>query len=131
MKHDNAEEPIVPVMSPEEADIWYRQVTIDAALARNLPDGVFKIVFYNVQRQGRTRLLDPFEVFASTPRALVEDWIARSNRLMSSNFDVGNARLWKPEDYEAEREKFIRENPGFDEKTYSHAIHLGTNKAFH
>ena len=119
--------------SPEEAEKWYRQKTIDDALARNLPDGVFRIVFYNSQHLHRAldKQIDPYEVFSSSPRDEVEDWILRSKALMSSNYEVGDALVGKNANYDAIREHYIASNPGFSGDTYAHAIHLGASKAVH
>ncbi|MBS1174465.1 MAG: hypothetical protein H6R05_596 [Burkholderiaceae bacterium] len=119
--------------SPEEAEKWYRQKTIDDALALNLPDGVFRIVFYNSQYShcAPDKQIDPYEVFSPSPRDEVENWIMRSKTLMSSNYEVGDALVGKSANYEVIREHYISSNPGFSGDTYAHAIHLGASKAVH
>ena len=115
----------------EDAADWYRRKTVSDALSVNLADGVIIIVFYNYQfsRSDPERSIDPFEIFASVSRNEVQDWIDRSERLMSSNFAVGDAIVEKSGKYEEIRDNYIASNPGFSKRTYSHAIYLGASKA--
>lgn len=117
--------------SPDEAEKWYRQETINDALSLNLPDGVFRIVFYNTNfsRRAPDKEIDPYEVFFLSPRDEVENWIIRSKALMSSNYEVGDALVGKSSSYAVIREHYINSNPGFSQDTYAHAIHLGASKA--
>jgi hypothetical protein len=121
------------LMSPEEAETWMRQKTIDDALALNLPDGVFSIVFYNSQYSNFApdKQIDPYNVFSPSPHDEVEDWILRSKALMSSNYEVGDALVGKSANYDEIREHYISRNPGFSGDTYEHAIYLGSSKAVH
>jgi hypothetical protein len=121
------------LQSPAEAERWYRQKTIDDALALYLPDGVFKIVFYNYQyaQYVPDKKIDPHDVFSSSSRDEIENWILRSKALLSSNYEVGDALVGKSANYDAIRERYINNNPGFSRDTYSHAIHLGASKAVH
>jgi hypothetical protein len=109
----------------------YRDKTIEHATQIGLADGVFKIVCYNLEHSHRMPVMriDPFEVFASEPRELISEWIARSEKLLTSNYPVGDALAGKSEDYEEIVNRYIKSNPGFSQNTYAHAIHLGASKA--
>jgi hypothetical protein len=121
------------MMTSAESEKWYRQLTIDKALAVNLADGVFIIVFYNSQFSNKApeKRINPFEVFATASKSEIQEWIERSKRLMSSNYPVGDAIVDKSSEYEKIRDDYINNNPGFSIETYSHAIHLGASKACH
>jgi hypothetical protein len=121
------------MMTAAESEKWYRQLTIDKALAANLADGVFIIVFYNSQFSNKApeMQIDPFEVFAASSQLEIQAWIERSKRLMSSNYPIGDALVGKSSEYDKIRDDYINNNPGFSKETYSHAIHLGASKACH
>jgi hypothetical protein len=121
------------IMASEDAAKWYRQKTIDEALAVNLADGVFIIVFYNSQYSNKVpeKQIDPFEVFITASQTDIQEWIKRSKMLMSSNYPVGDALVGKSSEYEKIRDDYINSNPGFSKHTYAHAIHLGASKACH
>ena len=119
--------------SSDSENDWYvrqRQALAGLARIRGLPDGVFSIVAYNEGLGGRTSgpgqiAIDPYSVFSDEPRETVEMWVQRSNRLLTSNYSVGNALVCRHPDYARLKGRFVAENPGFSQDTYDHAIHSG------
>ena len=82
--------------------------------------------------------------FLSESHELVQNWISRANRLLESNYDVGDALVTCANikgdqdvkergrnNYEDIRNCFIINNPGLSNETYEHAIRLGASKAVH
>ncbi len=130
-------------LSAEEAATWYRETTVAKAKALALADGVYAIVFYNLQHRNDPQdLIDPFELFEAESREAVQEWIDRTERLLATNYDVGDALVSKSHNvgdalvdksarYESLRAEYIAQNPGFASDTYEHAIHLGAGKAIH
>ncbi len=116
--------------SREEVEHESRERAIAQARAAPLADAVYQLANYNSLRRGPHRI-DPFELFADTPRAEIEDWLRRARKLLSDAWAVGDAYLSKDAPYEAIRERFLRENPGFSPATYSDAEHRGTVAALH
>ena len=114
----------------EEAEREGREQAIAEARAAPLPDAVYQLANYNSVRSGLHQI-DPFELFATTPRAEIEDWLRRASKLLSDAWAVGDAYLSKDAPYEALRERFLRDNPGFSLKTYNDAEHRGTVAALH
>ena len=125
--------PYRPALSPEEAAKWYRVKTVAEAKAVALADGVYTIVFYNRQHSASEQQgpIDPFKVFESESRENVQDWINRTEKLLATNYAVGDAVVGKSHQYESLRAEYIATNPGFSTATYEHAIYLGACKAVH
>lgn len=61
----------------------------------------------------------------------MQEWIDRTERLLASNYAVGDAIVGKSQQYESLRAEYIAGNPGFSSATYGHAMHLGACKAVH
>lgn len=115
-----------------------RQEKIDRALSVNLADGVFQIYYYNDMYLNRNNKIDPFEVFNTVPQSEVQEWLDRSKKLLSSNWEVGDARVENAhrkvatsDRYEKARNELMTNNPGFSEKTYERAISDGAAAACH
>lgn len=114
---------------------WRKQLTISRALAGKVADGVFLVVAYNrVHFTGwpktpRMNALDPYEVYPDIPREVVGAWIVRAQKLLSSNYAVGDAVVGRDPSYGTLKAQFIAANPGFSEDSYDYAIHLGASAA--
>ncbi len=120
--------------SPNSGIDWYmkyRDEQATSARAKGLPDGVFSIVTYNRvhltgwPRSPKPNAIDPFDVFSNEPREVVEVWIRRANKLLASNYPVGDALVGRYPSFARLKEQFIAENPGFSSESYEYAIYLG------
>ena len=119
-------------MSAEGGADRYREYIIAEALSANLPDGVYRIVFHNSQhrRPDEAHLrIDPFTVFNRERPEVVQDWIVRVGKLLNTNGRVGDAVVRRLPDRPGIEAQYRKDNPGFSERTYSHAIHLGASMA--
>lgn len=111
-----------------------------------MADAIFYITLHN-RRMGRNDAefhIDPFELFPDEPREVIQAWISHARDLESGGYWVGDAlvesvnkrgddeaRERARQNYNNVRNNFINSNPGYSEKTYEHAIHLGASRAIH
>jgi hypothetical protein len=122
-----------------------KEKIVDKAKSLNLADGIYMLVRFNERaRLFREAEIDIYEVFPSESKKLIDSWIYRVNKLLTDNYDVGDKFLYSAnlsregdrgsyeiahKRYEEAYLNFIKNNPGFNEKTYSDAIHQGVHDA--
>lgn len=111
--------------------IRYRDENAASAKAKGIADGVFSILTYNnVHHTGWPQsssiyAIDPFEVFSEERPEVVESWILRSQKMLSSNYPVGEAIVGQYPTRDMLEDQFIALNPGFSKESYGYAIYLG------
>lgn len=111
--------------------IRYRDENAASAKAKGIADGVFSILTYNnVHHTGWPQsssiyAIDPFEVFSEERPEVVESWILRSQKMLSSNYPVGEAIVGQHPTRDMLEDQFIALNPGFSKESYGYAIYLG------
>jgi hypothetical protein len=122
-----------------------KEKIVDKAKSLNLADGIYMLVRFNERaRLFREAEIDIYEVFPSESKKLIDSWIYRVNKLLTDNYDVGDKFLYSAnlsregdrgsyeiahKRYEEAYLNFIKNNPGFSEKTYSDATHQGVHDA--
>ncbi|AOO64719.1 hypothetical protein [Sulfurospirillum halorespirans] len=124
--------------SQKELEDKYKQKTIDRALSVNLSDGIYIVFYYNETYSNNNNQINIFQIFKSKSRNEIQEWIERCRKLLTSNYEVGDALVEMANQkvassirYEKAREELIKNNPGFSEETYAHVIHLGASFACH
>ena len=114
----------------EDAEQQARDQIVAQARGLPLADAVFAVEQFNNRRRAPLRV-DLFELFAATPQADIQEWQRRVVKLLREAYAVGDAFLSKDAPYDAIKERFLRDNPGFGPKTYADAEQHGIMAAFH
>ena len=107
---------------------WSRAKALHEAANLPFADAVYRIATYNDWCATPYRI-ELGELSWLTSAELFEEWLRRVYNLRTSAYHVGDAGLRKDGTYEAAREKFISENPGFSGDTYEQAISYGYQMA--
>ena len=140
---------------------WHKRKIIKRALSVALPDGIYIVYRFNQSHKNEKDGIDMYHLFQSESPETIQEWIKRCEKLLSSNWDVGDALVsmahahsrankkrgiiqtiflsgiymieykQAKKKYEQIKKEFIKNNPGFSEETYESAIQNGASYACH